>query len=265
MWPFGKSTADRVKDALRQTPRLENINLNVEERGGNVTISGEVPNENYHRLIEVVAEGIKGVKQVDVSQVRARQTVHATEQRASQTVSRPAANQQQATPQTASQQNIPDIDDLQQDIQNSQLAKAVLRNLEANVELKDDPIDVLQSGRSVILRGAVDSQHEFNLAEKIARGTSGVASVDTSDLKIVEQAKQKYQEAQASSKQSKPQQGYVNQPDEWYTVKAGDTLSEIAERFYGDASKESYMKIARANGISDPNLIRVGQKLQIPR
>lgn len=257
MWPFGKSTADRVKDALKETPRLENLNLDVEERGGHVSISGEVPNQNYLQLIHLVAEGIKGVKQVDLSQVRARQTVAPTEQKASQTVTRPAAPQQQ--------QSTPDIDDLQQDIQNSQIAKSVLRNLEANVELKDDPIDVLQSGRSVILRGAVDSQHEFNLAEKLARETQGVASVDTSGLKIVEQAKQKYQEAQASAKQGKPQQGYVNQPDEWYTVKAGDTLSEIAERFYGDASKESYMKIARANGISDPNLIRVGQKLQIPR
>ncbi|GGJ49668.1 BON domain-containing protein [Deinococcus roseus] len=255
MWPFGKSTADRVKEAFEQQELLKNLDLKVEERGGTVTVSGEVPNPRYPTLIKVVAEGIKGVSQVDVSQVHSTQVATSTDTRASQHV--PSQN--------TSQQGDGGLDDLQQVIQTSQIAKAVLRNLEANAELKDDPIDVLQTGRSVILRGAVDSQHEYNLAEKIAQETDGVASVDASGLKIVEQAKQQYRDAQASSKQSKPAQGHVNQPDEWYTVQSGDTLSEIAQRFYGDASRDSYMKIARANGISDPDLIRAGQKLQIPR
>ena len=50
-----------------------------------------------------------------------------------------------------------------------------------------------------------------------------------------------------------------------YTVQPGDTLSGIALKFYGDASRDSYMKIARANNIANPDLIKVGQKLQIPR
>ncbi len=57
----------------------------------------------------------------------------------------------------------------------------------------------------------------------------------------------------------------MNVPDEWYTVQSGDTLSEIAQKFYGDGSRDSYMKIAQANGLDNPDLIRVGQKLQIPR
>lgn len=251
MWPFGKSTEDRIQEALKQQERTRNLNLQIEERGGNVTISGDVPNDRYAGLIRIIAEGVKGVKQVDVSGLRPREVTPQPAQEQMATRKEPVANPQE--------------DDLQQVIEQSQIAKAVLRNLEANVELKDDPIDVLQTGRSVILRGAVDSQHEYNLAEKIARETEGVASVDASGLKIVEKAKEKFREAQVSSQQSKPKSGPVNIPDEWYTVKAGDTLSEIAQRFYGDASKESYMKIARANGISDPNLIRVGQKLQIPR
>jgi putative chitinase len=44
-----------------------------------------------------------------------------------------------------------------------------------------------------------------------------------------------------------------------YTVKSGDTLSAIGAR-YG----VPYMDIARANGISNPNFIRVGQQLIIP-
>ena len=43
-----------------------------------------------------------------------------------------------------------------------------------------------------------------------------------------------------------------------YTVKAGDTLSEIAAK-YGT----TYQKIASDNGIKDPNVIYVGQKLKI--
>ena len=47
-----------------------------------------------------------------------------------------------------------------------------------------------------------------------------------------------------------------------YVVKSGDTLSKIAKDFYGDASK--YMEIAKANNISNPDLINVGQELNIP-
>lgn len=44
-----------------------------------------------------------------------------------------------------------------------------------------------------------------------------------------------------------------------YTVKKGDTLSQIAAK-YGT----TYQKIAAYNGIKNPNVIRVGQKIKIP-
>lgn len=47
-----------------------------------------------------------------------------------------------------------------------------------------------------------------------------------------------------------------------YTVQSGDTLSKISHMFYGNSHE--YMKIAQANGIDDPNLIQVGQELEIP-
>jgi len=49
-----------------------------------------------------------------------------------------------------------------------------------------------------------------------------------------------------------------------YTVKSGDTLSKIAQQFYGSANQ--YMKIFEANKdkLNDPNKIQAGQELKIP-
>lgn len=49
-----------------------------------------------------------------------------------------------------------------------------------------------------------------------------------------------------------------------YTVKAGDTLSEISQAQYGDPNE--YMRIFYANRdkLSDPDEIQVGQQLVIP-
>lgn len=44
-----------------------------------------------------------------------------------------------------------------------------------------------------------------------------------------------------------------------YTVVKGDTLSDIAARF-----GTTYQKLAEYNGISNPNIIHVGQKIRIP-
>ena len=47
-----------------------------------------------------------------------------------------------------------------------------------------------------------------------------------------------------------------------YTIKSGDNLSKVSKLFYGTASK--YEAIAKANGISDPDKIQVGQQIQVP-
>ncbi len=49
-----------------------------------------------------------------------------------------------------------------------------------------------------------------------------------------------------------------------YEVKAGDTLSKIAKVTLGDANRYQDIFNANTDQLSDPNKIRVGQKLKIP-
>jgi nucleoid-associated protein YgaU len=103
-------------------------------------------------------------------------------------------------------------------------------------------IDV--QGAKVKLSGSTMTQEQ---AEKIILSlgnTVGVAEVDTSDLKI--------QEPSPEAKM--------------YTVVKGDTLSAIAEKFYGKGQGGKYPVIVQANTppVKDPDLIQPGWVLRIP-
>jgi hypothetical protein len=232
MWPFGKSTAQRFKESLDNTPPTKGLNLQVTEQGGVVHVSGDVPNSRFPNFVESMGMGFHGVKSVDTTGLNY-----------------PA---DAAPADAASVGPASGVVELEADP--SGLAKMAYNDIRANGELADDPIDVMQSGNMIVLRGAVDSQHEYNLAVQLAQNTPGVDKVDASDLEVHQGVKEK-------AKAAAP--GYVNIPDEYYTVQAGDTLSAIAAKFYGDEMK--YKDIAHANNISNPDAIQVGQKLQIPR
>lgn len=245
MWPFGKNTADRVKDALNAETRLRGLDLRVTERGGTVQVSGRVPNQNYGQLVTLVAQGISGVKNVDVSGLVAEQQVSAP-------VSTPAAQPDiQMGESTMVQQSAGDAElDMSVFEDESRVAKAVLSAIRGNGELADDPIDVLQSGKSVILRGVVDSDHELRLLEQVARGVADVSGVDVSGVRVAQGVKELAKEKDTET------------GDTVYTVKPGDTLSAIAQKYYGDMME--YKKIAHYNNISNPDHIEVGQKIRIP-
>lgn len=49
-----------------------------------------------------------------------------------------------------------------------------------------------------------------------------------------------------------------------YTVKAGDTLSEIAQRHYGQARRWQAIFEANRDQLDDPDMIRPGQVLRLP-
>ena len=50
-----------------------------------------------------------------------------------------------------------------------------------------------------------------------------------------------------------------------YVVKKGDKLSHIAQKFYGKASFADVIRKANAKAIANPNRLKPGTKLQIPK
>lgn len=53
-------------------------------------------------------------------------------------------------------------------------------------------------------------------------------------------------------------------PGQYHEVQKGDTLSKIAEKYYGDPSLYKDIFEANRNILKDPNKIFPGQKLRIP-
>ena len=61
-----------------------------------------------------------------------------------------------------------------------------------------------------------------------------------------------------------PPQGKDWDATQWHVVEAGDTLSKIAQKYYGDASLYQQIFEANRDQLKNPDLIKVGQKLRIP-
>ena len=72
-------------------------------------------------------------------------------------------------------------------------------------------------------------------------------------------------QAAPTTKPVTPQGAAPGAEERIYIVVSGDTLSALAQKYYGKASL--YMKIFEANRdiLKDPNLIKIGQKLRIPK
>lgn len=104
-----------------------------------------------------------------------------------------------------------------------------------------DDIDVRYDDGIVYLSGSVADQETLERVVIALGNVEGVEKVDE-DLDV---------EAPADAARM-------------YNVQAGDTLSAIAQQFYGDANR--YNEIFEANRpmLSDPNLIYPGQTLRIP-
>jgi nucleoid-associated protein YgaU len=61
-----------------------------------------------------------------------------------------------------------------------------------------------------------------------------------------------------------PRTGPSTPPAQTHVVAAGDSLSKIAKRYYGDSSQWPRIYEANRDQISNPDLIHPGQNLKIP-
>ena len=148
---------------------------------------------------------------------------------------RPLPGKPAATPAAAAK---PDVDALEMSA-----AKAI-KNYVASKGLPADKIDIDFDAdtATVTVSGTVADQET---REKVVLCCGNVASVEhvNDQIKVVNSGK----------------------PGEYYTVKGGDTLSKIAQHYYGDGTRYSAIFEANKPLLSEPDKIYPGQTLRIPQ
>lgn len=134
-----------------------------------------------------------------------------------------------------------------------EIKKEIERALGSNIQ----NVAVKFDNGAVSLQGEAKSQAAKEKAVLIAGNIKDVDTVDDSGLRVAGQAAQPAAAAQAAAP--------AEQPAEFYTIQSGDSLSKIAQRYYGDAN--AYNKIFEANRevIGDPDKIYPGQQIRIPK
>ena len=126
------------------------------------------------------------------------------------------------------------------------IRKKIEQELGSNVE----NVGVLYKDGRVELHGTAKSQAAKEKAALIAGNVKGVNAVDDDGLKVAGQAAPSAPVATAST--------------QYYTIEKGDTLSKIAQRYYGDPQKYKELFDANREVIQDPDKIYPGQKIRIP-
>ena len=126
-------------------------------------------------------------------------------------------------------------------------------------ELEDfvSDLEVTYSKGVVTLSGYAETEEMRQRAVELAGDFKGVKEVNDDE--------EEEEEDDDDSSGKKPGPKPSSSGGSTYTVKSGDTLSKIAKNLYGDANK--YKKIFEANKdiLKDPNMIKVGQVLKIPK
>jgi len=120
-------------------------------------------------------------------------------------------------------------------------------------ELPVDGLVVEVDGESVTLAGVAKDFETREKAILIAGNIEGIAQVNADQLITMEML------SSNSEEQS------IEIPEEiFYTIEKGDTLWEIATKFYDDGNKYTHIVDANLEVIKDKDLIYPGQTIRIP-
>jgi LysM repeat protein len=101
---------------------------------------------------------------------------------------------------------------------------------------------------AVAIAGVLVAAPAANAATSTAAKATTVAARVHTDAKVIRESKT--HRAQSASR--------------GYTVRQGDTLASIAQRFYGNSNKWTWSYHANTNVIHNPDVIYPGEHLQIP-
>ena len=126
---------------------------------------------------------------------------------------------------------------------------------------------------TVTLSGVCDSEATRKAAMTLVSNFGSVADVNYDNLTVRSAGEPAAATASQPVKPSQPTKAVASKPSidpktessETYVVQAGDWLSKIAQRYYGDMM--AYAEIAEANRniVPNPDLIYPGQSLRIPK
>ncbi|HYE97168.1 MAG TPA: peptidoglycan-binding protein LysM [Rubricoccaceae bacterium] len=154
---------------------------------------------------------------------------------------------------------------------NQEAAEAIQRELEN--ELGNDLAHLqvsFEDGRAT-LRGEARSLTAKEKAVLLAGNIRGVAQVDGDGLTVAAQAgaaPPKPAEKATAPKPTGPSAEKATRGEAastFYTIQAGDTLSKIAQRHFGDANRYDEIFEANREVIKDPDLIYPGQQIRLPK
>ncbi len=119
----------------------------------------------------------------------------------------------------------------------------------ANPGIKNLKVDYRNA--TVYLSGEAESAEALQKAALMAGNVQGVEAVNVDGVKLPPGI-------------ASPQAVESYESTEYYIIQSGDTLSKIAQHFYGDASQYNQIFQANREVIKDADKIFPGQKIRIP-
>lgn len=142
----------RIRSAIMRTKRLYNLNIGVENKSGSITLTGEVPTEIDKELAGTLAQETSGVKEVH--------------------------NQLQVLPNLGRTNEPTTQDNAPLHVEDLEMEANLREQLQAQSELKGQPILLKVNNRVVTLTGRVATEQQRLRAEQVLRNAPKVSSIN---------------------------------------------------------------------------------------